>query len=77
MRWLYQTAGRMRPHDVKRIVASQPDLILLAGGVEGGDVETVLFNAGQLAAASNWEGGRRPIVVYGGNSTARDGWWPC
>lgn len=69
---IYQTAGRMRPHDVKRIVASQPDLILLAGGVEGGDVETVLFNAGQLAAASNWEGGRRPIVVYGGNSTARD-----
>ena len=40
-----------------------PNLILLAGGVEGGDCETVLFNAGQLAHLE-----ARPIVVYAGNS---------
>ena len=44
----YQTAGRLRGHDLRRIDAARPNLILLAGGVEGGDVETVLDNAERL-----------------------------
>jgi uncharacterized protein (TIGR01319 family) len=59
----YQTAGRLRDHDLRRIAAERPNLILLAGGVEGGDYDTVLCNAGRLTELE-----ARPIVVYGGNS---------
>ena len=63
----YQTAGRLRDHDLRRIEAARPNLILLAGGVEGGDYDTVLANAGRLRELAV-----RPIVVYGGNSLVRD-----
>ena len=59
----YQTAGRLREHDLAEIESARPGLVLLAGGVEGGDTETVLANARALAGLS-----ARPIVVYGGNS---------
>ena len=59
----YVTAGRLRDHDLREIEAARPNLILLAGGVEGGDCDTVLLNAGRLAELPI-----RPIVVYGGNS---------
>jgi hypothetical protein len=59
----YQTAGRLRDHDVRRIDEVRPGLVLLAGGVEGGDCDTVLFNAERLTELA-----ARPIVVYGGNS---------
>lgn len=57
------TAGRLRDHDLRQVEAAAPGLILLAGGVEGGDTEVVLFNAAQLARLKV-----RPIVVYAGNS---------
>lgn len=57
------TAGRLRDSDLARIDEIAPGLILLAGGVEGGDADTVLYNAERLAALES-----RPIVVYGGNS---------
>jgi hypothetical protein len=44
----YQTAGKLRRHDLKAIAAARPNVIMLAGGVEGGDVETVLHNAEML-----------------------------
>lgn len=59
----YQTSGYLRDNDLERITAARPSLILLAGGVEGGDVATVLFNARRLTELET-----RPIVVYGGNS---------
>ena len=59
----YVTAGRLRDHDLRRIDEVKPNLILLAGGVEGGDCDTVLHNAERLCELS-----ARPIVVYGGNS---------
>jgi len=62
----YQTSGKLRDHDLREIEAAQPSLILLAGGVEGGDSETVLFNAVRLTGLT-----ARPIVVYGGNSAVR------
>ncbi|MBN2247407.1 MAG: glutamate mutase L [Coriobacteriia bacterium] len=61
------TAGRLSDHDLTRIAAAAPGLILLAGGVEGGDSEVVLHNAARLAEIT-----ARPIVVYGGNSAAAD-----
>ena len=63
----YLTAGRMRDADLRRIAELQPNLILLAGGVEGGDVDTVLHNAFRLTELPV-----RPMVVYGGNSTVAD-----
>jgi len=45
----YQTAGKLRRHDLERIAAARPNVVMLAGGVEGGDVETVLHNAEMLA----------------------------
>jgi len=59
----YTTAGRLRDGDLLRIEEVRPSLVLLAGGVEGGDSEVVLHNAARLAELSI-----RPIVVYGGNS---------
>lgn len=71
----YQTAGKLRRHDLKAIAAARPNVVLLAGGVEGGDVETVLHNAEMLthvdfapAAAA----GTKPMVIYAGNSAVCD-----
>ena len=63
----YQTAGRLRDRDLRRVEEVAPSLILLAGGVEGGDCDTVLYNAERLT-----ELGARPIVVYAGNSVVCD-----
>ena len=63
----YQTAGRLRRHDLQAIEAARPSLVMLAGGVEGGDVETILHNAEQLTRLAI-----RPIVIYGGNSAVCD-----
>ena len=59
----YQTAGLLRDHDLRAIEELRPGLMLLAGGVEGGDYETVLHNAARICELTV-----RPIVVYGGNS---------
>jgi hypothetical protein len=59
----YQTAGKLRDADLALIVDADPSLVLLAGGVEGGDCDTVLFNAERLCELPI-----RPIVVYAGNS---------
>ena len=63
----FLTAGPLRDADLRQIDTLRPNLILLAGGVEGGDYDTVLFNAGRLTELVE-----RPIVVYGGNSQAGD-----
>ena len=57
------TSGRLRDADLRRIDEIGPGLLLLAGGVEGGDVDTILFNAERLGELES-----RPIVVYAGNS---------
>ncbi len=63
----YQTAGLLRDHDLRKIAEARPSLVLLAGGVEGGDCETILANARRLCELE-----LRPIVVYGGNSVVAD-----
>jgi len=62
----FVTAGPLRDHDLVSIEEVGPSLVLLAGGVEGGDSETVLHNARMLAGLQ-----ARPIVIYGGNSAVR------
>lgn len=63
----YQTAGRLRDGDLRHIDVVRPNLVLLAGGVEGGDTDVILYNAGRLTELS-----ARPIVVYAGNSVVAE-----
>jgi uncharacterized protein (TIGR01319 family) len=50
------------------LAAARPDLILLAGGIDGGDEETILHNAHALAAL----GLQSPIIVAGNQFVAED-----
>jgi uncharacterized protein (TIGR01319 family) len=60
------TAGPLGAADVTAIREARPRLVLLAGGVDQGDRDTVLANAWRLAALG-------PIapVIYAGNVAAR------
>ena len=43
------TAGKMSEYDIEDLVASRPNLILLAGGTDYGERETALYNAARIA----------------------------
>ena len=53
--------------EINEIAELKPDIILLAGGTDGGNKETIIFNAGMLAGSYI----RKPIIVAG-NKSARD-----
>ncbi len=59
------TAGFLEPHDLEEIRRISPNLILLAGGVDYGEKETVLWNARSLAGS-----GLKFPVIYAGNAAA-------
>ena len=56
------TAGRLTSDDLAEQRAIKPNLILLAGGTDGGERETALYNAKLLA-----EAGTGAPVLYAGN----------
>lgn len=58
----------LTPGDLAEIVSLDPDIVLLAGGADGGDNETVLVNARALAGCG-WAG----PLVYAGNRQAAEG----
>jgi uncharacterized protein (TIGR01319 family) len=60
-------AYRLTAADVARITALAPDIILLAGGTDGGNTEVVLHNAGALAASAIG-----CPIIYAGNRAAED-----
>ncbi len=61
------TAGKIGASDLAQIKEITPNIILLAGGVEGGERETAIYNAGQLVALNS-----NIPIIYGGNSAARE-----
>ena len=61
------TAGKLRDSQLKKIKEIQPNIILLAGGVDYGEAETILYNAEKLA-----ELGIKVPVIYAGNSVLQD-----
>ncbi|WP_432824297.1 glutamate mutase L [Dactylosporangium sp. CA-092794] len=65
-RVVHVAAGPLSTADVRALRAARPDVLLLAGGTDGGDTGTLLHNARRLAAA-RW---RVPVVVAG-NADAR------
>jgi uncharacterized protein (TIGR01319 family) len=64
---VHVAAGPMTGPDVARLRAARPDVLLLAGGTDGGDGETLLHNARRLSAARI-----RIPVVLAGNSAVRE-----
>ena len=61
------TAGRLRRTDLKRIRDINPNLILIAGGVDYGERDTALDNAEKIAAM-----GLNVPVIYAGNIENQD-----
>jgi len=61
------TAGKLSERDLKRIMETSPKLILLAGGVDYGERETVVRNAEVLGNIDH-----EIPIVYAGNSAAAD-----
>ena len=60
-------ANRLTSADLKSILALEPDILLLAGGTDGGNSEVILYNAKVLGAS--------PLacpVIYAGNRVAAD-----
>jgi uncharacterized protein (TIGR01319 family) len=66
-RVVHVAAGRLDAGGVAALRAAKPDVVLLVGGTDGGDEETVRHNGARLAAARL----RVPVVVAG-NAAARD-----
>jgi uncharacterized protein (TIGR01319 family) len=60
-RVVHVAAGPQTPAGIRAVRAAAPDVVLLVGGTDGGDGDTLLHNAGRLAAA-RW---RVPVVVAG------------
>lgn len=60
-------AYRLDDDGLADLRARRPDMILLAGGTDGGNRDVILHNARMLA-----EAGPRVPVVYAGNAAARD-----
>jgi uncharacterized protein (TIGR01319 family) len=61
-------AGGLAASDVEAMSVTRPDVVLLAGGVDGGDRETVIESARTLARA----GLRLPVVFAGNRLAAAD-----
>ncbi len=61
------TAGRLRRTDKKKILDVEPNIILIAGGVDYGERDTAIFNAEQIAAMD-----LRVPVIYAGNIENQD-----
>ena len=61
------TAGRLFKSDIDEIIATSPNMVLLAGGVDFGAREVVLENARLLAGLD-----LKIPVIYAGNAAARN-----
>jgi uncharacterized protein (TIGR01319 family) len=65
-RVVHVAAGALTGAGVAALRAAKPDVVLLVGGTDGGDEETVRHNAARLAAARF-----RVPVVFAGNGAVR------
>ncbi len=65
-RVVHVTAGPLTAPDVDQLRAARPDVVLLAGGTDGGDAEVLLHNARRLGIARLGA----PVVVAGNADAA-------
>lgn len=61
------TAGRLRRSEIKKIQEINPNIILIAGGVDYGEADTALFNAEVIAKLD-----MTVPVIYAGNVVNQD-----
>lgn len=61
------TSGKISKYDLDKIKKLQPNIIMLAGGVDYGEVDTAIFNAKQIADLK-----LNIPVIYAGNIVARE-----
>jgi len=61
------TSGRLKPSDLKKIIAINPNIIMIAGGLDHGERDTALFNAEKILGL-----GLAVPVIYAGNTDNRD-----
>jgi uncharacterized protein (TIGR01319 family) len=64
---VHVAAGRLDRAGLAGLRAARPDVVLLVGGTDGGDTETITYNATRLARA-RW----RVPTVLAGNADCRD-----
>lgn len=57
-------AYQLTREDIEEIGRVNPDILLLSGGIDGGNSEVIIHNAGMLAGAS----GSFPVVIAGNRS---------
>lgn len=63
----YLTAGPLTQTDLNKIIQSQPNMILFAGGVDYGEQNTILDNAQKIASLN------LPIpIIFAGNKVVED-----
>ncbi len=60
-------SNKLTRSDIDELIGNQPDLILLAGGTDGGNEKVILHNSQRLA-----ESAITTPVLYAGNRTAAD-----
>jgi uncharacterized protein (TIGR01319 family) len=63
----YITSGKLRENHLKQILKIKPKLILLSGGVDYGEEETVLYNAELLSNLS-----LDIPIIYAGNTAVKE-----
>jgi len=63
---VHVVAGQLDGAAIRELRATEPDLVLLAGGTDGGDRSVLLHNAKSIAANR-----LRPPIVLAGNADAR------
>jgi uncharacterized protein (TIGR01319 family) len=61
------SAGLLRETDVEKLLRINPNIIMLAGGVDHGERDTVLYNAERILAL-----GLSTPVIYAGNADNQD-----
>jgi len=68
-RVVHVSGGRLTPDGMAELAGANPDIVLLVGGTDGGNADTLLANANRLATA----GAALAVpVVVAGNVEARD-----
>ena len=61
------TSGRLKKSDLRKIMDIRPNIIMIAGGLDHGERDTALYNAGRIQ-----ELGLDVPVLYAGNTDNRD-----
>lgn len=61
------TSGKITKFDLEKLVKIQPNIIMLAGGVDYGETATAIYNANEIAALQ-----LNIPVIYAGNIVAQD-----